>query len=487
MRGYPSSIVAALGVVGLVLGVAACAESGKNLEPAADLSRSATTDLALGDLLDSTTDLAVPDLASSLLANGLACVGSYECLSGYCVDGVCCTAGCNGLCESCVLPGTIGVCTPVEDGEDPDDECPGTATLSVDGGLGDGGDFSAVDGGNFVNFAACAGRCNGKRACGYPGDTKSCGEPYCSESNQSARFVCDGKGGCSVDKVDCEGTFCSGGMCPSQCSAHTDCTAGYYCNGVTSRCAPLKVDGLLCTLASECEHGFCAPSSTPGTGVCCDQACSPPGTCTAASHEGQCRCGNTTCAAGVACKLFYRDLDQDTFGDKFGTLENFNARAGCTGDAPPAGFVDNALDCDDFDMRANPNASGYFAEPSLGRGIWDYDCDGDIEKETREHVSGTCKFCSGSTDACTSTSTCQTAGQGAVLTCEAGTTFCSCGGFLCLCSRCGAGIFSSPSAGFVGTVACGNTGTYRTCGSCATANGGVTGTTDDFSKKQQCR
>lgn len=461
--------------------VTACAASGDDRTTKPDLVSGATTDLASTDLVASSVDLAVPDLVLTLLPNGAACTISAGCFSGYCIDGVCCSSGCNGTCESCVVADHIGVCTPVPEGQNPDNECPGNATLNVDGGLGDGGDFSQIDGGSFVDYAACAGRCNGNRGCGFPTETTTCGAPYCSEANQSARFLCDGQGGCSVAKTTCPGTYCASGNCGTQCNKHADCTTGFYCNGVTSECAPLKTDGLLCTVGSECEHGFCAD------GVCCNAACDEPGSCTDAGHEGVCMCGASACAAGVACVLFYRDLDKDGFGDKFGTLANGAARTGCANLAPPTGFVTNADDCDDGDMRANPNAEGYFEGASLGRGIWDYDCDGVVEKESREHVSGSCKFCAGNPDACTTSTTCQTAGQQAVMTCEAGTTFCSCGTFLCLCQRCGAGLFSSPSVGFVGTVACGSTGTYRTCGSCSAVNGAPGSATDDFTKKQKCR
>ncbi len=463
-------------LVVLTFGGCAKTDGGKQ---GADL-RAASVDLLNPDLAPP-PDLSIVDLAPLLLGNGEACAQPAQCGSGYCTDGVCCDSACTGVCESCAVVGALGHCSAVPSGLDPDSECRGTPTLSVDGGLGDGGDFSNVDGGSFVNYTPCVGACNGKRACGFPDGKTACGAPYCSEANQRASFVCDGKGGCEVAKQDCPGTFCQAGQCPSQCDEPADCTVGNYCNGATSQCAPIKANGLLCDLAYECQTGFCE------RGVCCNQACAPPGSCDDAGHEGVCRCGGKVCGPGIACKLFYRDLDQDTFGDRYGTLENFNARAGCTGDTPPSGFVDNDLDCDDADARANPNATDFYDQPSLGRGIFDYNCDGQLSKETREHASGACVFCSGPTDACASSSTCSSNGQGAVMTCEAGLTFCGCGNFLCFCSRCGAGIFSSPGAGFVGTVACGDTGDYRVCGSCATAGGTVSGTTDDYAKVQRCR
>src|SRR5688572_18258675 len=58
--------------------------------------------------------------AATLSANGTACNAGAECTSGHCNDGVCCDATCDGLCEKCNLPGTVGRCMPVPDGQDPD-------------------------------------------------------------------------------------------------------------------------------------------------------------------------------------------------------------------------------------------------------------------------------------------------------------------------------------------------------------------------------
>lgn len=61
------------------------------------------------------------------VALGELCGGDEECSSGHCVDGVCCDGACDGTCESCSAVktgGDYGVCTPVPDGTDPDDDCP---------------------------------------------------------------------------------------------------------------------------------------------------------------------------------------------------------------------------------------------------------------------------------------------------------------------------------------------------------------------------
>jgi hypothetical protein len=44
------------------------------------------------------------------------CQRDQECLSGYCVDGVCCNGSCEGACVGCNLPGQIGRCTYIPAG-----------------------------------------------------------------------------------------------------------------------------------------------------------------------------------------------------------------------------------------------------------------------------------------------------------------------------------------------------------------------------------
>jgi hypothetical protein len=66
----------------------------------------------------------------SLIANGDPCDGASKCESGYCVDGRCCDAACAGLCQSCNVTDSEGICSPVPADTDPDDECGG---LGCDG------------------------------------------------------------------------------------------------------------------------------------------------------------------------------------------------------------------------------------------------------------------------------------------------------------------------------------------------------------------
>jgi hypothetical protein len=59
--------------------------------------------------------------------NGIPCTTAAECLSSYCVDGVCCGAGCTGTCMACTAAktgsGNDGGCGFIAAGIDPDGEC----------------------------------------------------------------------------------------------------------------------------------------------------------------------------------------------------------------------------------------------------------------------------------------------------------------------------------------------------------------------------
>ena len=48
--------------------------------------------------------------------NGQPCAAAGECVSNFCVDGVCCDEACGGACRSCALPSSMGRCVPVAGG-----------------------------------------------------------------------------------------------------------------------------------------------------------------------------------------------------------------------------------------------------------------------------------------------------------------------------------------------------------------------------------
>lgn len=72
-----------------------------------------------------------PSACAPPQANGSACATSAQCMSGSCVDGVCCNTACNGLCQACSAAKTglvNGTCSLVTAFTDPDNECSGAQT-----------------------------------------------------------------------------------------------------------------------------------------------------------------------------------------------------------------------------------------------------------------------------------------------------------------------------------------------------------------------
>lgn len=79
--------------------------------------------------------------------DGSTCGTDTECNSEQCVDGICCDAACDGVCESCRVPGTIGVCSIVPAMTDPDSECGPTGYCDGTGACSGGDAGMQVDAG----------------------------------------------------------------------------------------------------------------------------------------------------------------------------------------------------------------------------------------------------------------------------------------------------------------------------------------------------
>lgn len=78
---------------------------------------------AAGETCDDDGGSVCDGLGNCVLADGDECIEAAECLSGICADGVCCDDACEGVCESCAVGGSEGVCTPYAAGTDPEPEC----------------------------------------------------------------------------------------------------------------------------------------------------------------------------------------------------------------------------------------------------------------------------------------------------------------------------------------------------------------------------
>lgn len=203
--------------------------------------------------------LAYPDP----VANGVTCVGAQGCLSGICVDGVCCEAECDGRCESCnkIYTGAAsGTCAPITAGIDPDDECEAKG----------------------AGLCSAPGVCDGARQCATKlGDV--CIPTSCvSSSVQLNASICSTSGECLGQGTSpCHPYRCDEAGCLTACASNADCIDPARCveeRCVTSSQLPL---GQACGGAGDCASGYCVD------GVCCESSCTGDCQSCASAHTGQ--------------------------------------------------------------------------------------------------------------------------------------------------------------------------------------------------------
>jgi hypothetical protein len=140
-----------------------------------------------------------------------ACAEDSDCASGFCVEGVCCGSRCDGLCQSCTLPGSVGACTP--------------EPLGVD--------FRAQCG----PARACVSTCDGAGHCIGAGVGTLCTRNACVDASHGVgAAICSGfEGTCetaSAAPFDCTPYACAAafGACVSRCATSDDCAPGYVCD-----------------------------------------------------------------------------------------------------------------------------------------------------------------------------------------------------------------------------------------------------------------
>ena len=199
---------------------------------------------------------------------GCSCTSTTQCLVGTCVDGVCCSTTCTGKCQACSAAkkgsGANGVCGPIADGSDPDNECAAQPASSC----------------------GTIGSCNGSGACRLYASGTTCKAANCTSGTISEpASSCDGSGTCVTPAtVSCQnGYACVGGSCKTSCQSVADCDTGFVCTG--NQCVK-KANGETCSAGTECTTGFCVDS------VCCDTACT-----------GQCEACNESGTAGLCVQV----------------------------------------------------------------------------------------------------------------------------------------------------------------------------------------
>jgi hypothetical protein len=125
-----------------------------------------------------------------------ACSLATECLTGHCVDGVCCESDCMMACRSCALPDTPGLCRPVPGGsQDPRGKCAdkGAASCQTSGLCDVGGDCAVYPAGTVCQPGGCSD--NGKdvmptRMCNGTGKCDDAKPTHCPDGTTCTAATC---------------------------------------------------------------------------------------------------------------------------------------------------------------------------------------------------------------------------------------------------------------------------------------------------------
>lgn len=175
--------------------------------------------LAPGTLLvaggtDGATSLSSAELFREINPDplGVPCKGALDCMSGHCVDGVCCDTACTGQCEACDIGDTKGQCLPARG-------APHGARKAC--------------GASPATNICLAQSCDGvdRMSCrGLPAAETDCAPARCSDGAETNSGKCDGVGACRVDAPrDCAPFQCDATACRKSCAADEHCVAGFVC------------------------------------------------------------------------------------------------------------------------------------------------------------------------------------------------------------------------------------------------------------------
>jgi cysteine-rich repeat protein len=327
---------------------------------------------------------------------------------------------------SVLLSGLAAIGCGGDDSTVPPADAGGLDTGTVDGGGGDECE-GATDGTPCAGSNICVGE-----AC----VASTCGDGYV---DGDAGELCD-------DANAVSGDGCEPDTCTPSCTMDEDCDDGLYCNGLEtcntdlSRCQAAGTDP--CDDSDPCTDDSCDEELACANDLIdADGDTYAPATCTTSGLMGDdCNDSNFTVYPGAdeLCDTIdndcdgtpddgtvtitcYRDADDDTYGDDDDTVDACSC---------PTDYIARGGDCDDSNADVNPSHSSYETVgycPGTGGSTgcttrsFDWNCSG--SEERLYGVSSGCMF---------------------------GPPGCS----LCACM----------GSGFTAARACGQSGSYRSCG-----------------------
>lgn len=207
--------------------------------------------------------------------------GSATCGAGLtCTDGVCCNDACDGACESCNQPASVGTCT-----------------------------FNSRDTAGCQNGEQCVGRGDCRS-----GQGRTCAvAPDCVSGNCEPLIGVNGANTCCAANCAGQTPSCTsdGSRCV-QCQSNSDCPNG--CNVAQGVCNPPRTLGATCSVAAQCGSNVCLPDADDSNrNLCCPRcavgqlcragACADPpaGAGDDCARDNQCGTG-LFCRDGVCCR-----------------------------------------------------------------------------------------------------------------------------------------------------------------------------------------
>jgi len=258
--------------------------------------------------------------------NGLACSSDSECGSGHCAQGNCCDKACTDACKACNLNGSLGRCSDVQSGSDPQGKC-ATQAQSTCGTTGAcaAGQCAKFSSSTVCKAASCVtggppdpavkpqSKCDGNGTCVTPGNV-NCAPGRCDTKALMCVNTCTTNADCTAPNTCVKGSCGLIGI-GGTCSSTNQCVSGLTCNhdkvccnkscdGVCETCKPPGGSAGTCTTVTAGQPDpslMCqtTASSTCGTNGKCSGNNTPTGTARCQDYDGSTACGTQSCTNGA--------------------------------------------------------------------------------------------------------------------------------------------------------------------------------------------